>query len=133
MKTLLLFFLTCIIGSGAFLAATNMKWHIFPQIAGLGFSATSRLYAIQDKGQAEVYLKHPVLGIRLIEISKALMNLDDNHARRIFGNPDDMKLKSYMTLFGALPSADPVFGHVLAKFFNGIQDWVTLRLLDEGS
>jgi uncharacterized protein (DUF1810 family) len=110
---------------------SHWMWYIFPQIAGLGFSETSKFYALKDQAEAETYLQHPVLGQHLIEISKALLELEDNHATRIFGSPDDMKLKSSMTLFGALPGTDPVFGQVLAKYFNGIQDWVTLRLLEE--
>jgi uncharacterized protein (DUF1810 family) len=106
-------------------------WYIFPQIAGLGFSDTSKFYALKNQKEAEAYLNHPVLGQRLIEISTALMKLEDNHASRIFGNPDDLKLKSSMTLFAALPDTDPVFSKVLAKFFNGIPDWETLNLLKE--
>jgi uncharacterized protein (DUF1810 family) len=101
----------------------------FPQIAGLGFSETSKFYALKDQAEAEAYLKHPVLGQHLIEISNTLLALEDNHAKRIFGSPDDLKLKSSMTLFAALPDTKPVFGQVLAKYFNGIQDWETLRLL----
>jgi uncharacterized protein (DUF1810 family) len=106
-------------------------WYIFPQITGLRFSETSKFYAIKDQQEAEAYLQHPVLGQRLIDISKALLELEDNHATRIFGSPDDMKLKSSMTLFGALPGTDPVFAQILAKYFNGIHDWETLRLLSE--
>ncbi|RYZ37360.1 MAG: DUF1810 family protein [Sphingobacteriales bacterium] len=100
-----------------------------PQIAGLGYSETSKFYAIKNKNEAAAYLNHPLLGQRLIEISGALLELEDNHATRIFGSPDDRKLKSSMTLFVALPGADPVFAQVLAKYFNGIQDRVTLNLL----
>src|ERR1700709_704106 len=82
---------------------SHWMWYIFPQIAGLGFSETSRFYALKDQAEAEAYLQHPVLGSRLIEISKALLEIEDNHATRIFGNPDDLKLKSSMTLFSALP------------------------------
>jgi uncharacterized protein (DUF1810 family) len=110
---------------------SHWMWYIFPQIAGLGFSETSKFYAIKDQQEAEAYLQHPVLGQRLIDISKALLELEDNHATRIFGSPDDMKLKSSMTLFGALPGTDPVFAQILAKYFNGIHDWETLRLLSE--
>jgi uncharacterized protein (DUF1810 family) len=110
---------------------SHWMWYIFPQIAGLGFSGTSKFYALKDQAEAEAYLQHPVLGQRLIEISKALLEIEDNHATRIFGNPDDMKLKSSMTLFASLANTDPVFGQVLAKYFNGIHDWVTLRLLSE--
>jgi len=108
---------------------SHWMWYIFPQLAGLGFSETSKFYALKDPAEAEAYLQHPVLGQRLIAISKALLELEDNHASRIFGSPDDLKLKSSMTLFGSLPGTDPVFGQVLTKYFNGIQDWETLRLL----
>jgi uncharacterized protein (DUF1810 family) len=110
---------------------SHWMWYIFPQIAGLGYSETSKFYAIKDQQEAEAYLNHPVLGSRLIEISKALLELEDNHATRIFGSPDDMKLKSSMTLFATLPNTDPVFTHILVKYFNGIQDWVTLNLLKQ--
>jgi uncharacterized protein (DUF1810 family) len=112
------------------LKRSHWMWYIFPQIAGLGLSETSRLYAIKDKAEAEAYLLHPILGSRLIEISKALVDLEDNHATRIFGSPDDLKLKSSMTLFAALPGTDPVFTQVLIKYFNGIKDWETLRLIN---
>jgi uncharacterized protein (DUF1810 family) len=108
---------------------SHWMWYIFPQIAGLGFSETSKFYALKDQAEAEAYLQHPVLGRRLIDISKALLELEDNHASRIFGSPDDLKLKSSMTLFASLPGADPVFGQVLVKFYNDIRDWETLRLL----
>jgi uncharacterized protein (DUF1810 family) len=109
---------------------SHWMWYIFPQIVGLGLSDTSRFYAIKDQAEAEAYLLHPILGNRLIEISKALVDLEDNHATRIFGSPDDLKLKSSMTLFAALPGTDPVFSQVLTKYFNGIKDWETLRLIN---
>lgn len=108
---------------------SHWMWYIFPQIAGLGFSDTSKFYALKDQAEAEAYLQHPILGKRLVEISEALLALQDDHASRIFGSPDDLKLKSSMTLFSVLPDADPVFKQVLNKFFNGIQDWETIRLL----
>jgi uncharacterized protein (DUF1810 family) len=108
---------------------SHWMWYIFPQIAGLGLSETSKFYALKDQAEAQAYLDHPVLGQRLIEISKALLILDDDHATRILGSPDDLKLKSSMTLFAALPCADPVFTQVLRKFYNGIADWMTLQLL----
>jgi len=109
---------------------SHWMWYIFPQIAGLGLSETSKFYAIKDRAEAEAYFKHPVLGKRLLEISQALIELEDNHATRILGRPDDMKLKSSMTLFAALPDTNPVFAAVLTKFFNGIPDWETQRLLN---
>jgi len=108
---------------------SHWMWYIFPQITGLGFSETSKFYAIKDRVEAETYLQHPVLGKRLIEISEALLVLNDNDATHIFGSPDDMKLKSSMTLFAALPGANPVFTEVLNKFYNGISDPETQRLL----
>ncbi len=109
---------------------THWMWFIFPQISGLGFSETSKFYAIRDKEEAEDYLKHPVLGKRLIEICRALLDLADNHANRIFGSTDEMKLKSSMTLFASLNNTDPVFQFVLDKFFNGLTDKKTLEILE---
>ena len=111
---------------------SHWMWYIFPQLAGLGFSKTSRFYAIKDRQEAEAYLRHPVLGGRLVEITHALVALDDDHATRILGSPDDLKLKSCMTLFAALPGAHTVFDDALKKFFNGMRDWETVRLLERG-
>lgn len=109
---------------------SHWMWYIFPQIAGLGFSSTSKFFAIKDLTEAESYLEHPVLGQRLIEISTALLEIEDKTAPQIFGSPDDMKLKSSMTLFGALKNTNPVFQSVLDKYFNGTKDQRTLELLD---
>ena len=104
-------------------------WYIFPQIQGLGFSETSKFYAIKNIDEAAVYLKHPVLGERLIRICHALIKNPGDDANKIFGSPDDMKLKSSMTLFAALPGTDPVFQTVLDKFFNGTRDNKTIEIL----
>ena len=109
---------------------SHWMWYIFPQIAGLGFSSTSKFYAIKDRSEAESYLAHPVLGRRLTEISNALLEIEGKTANQIFGSPDDVKLKSSMTLFGALDAADPVFGKVLDKYFGGAKDYKTLELID---
>jgi uncharacterized protein (DUF1810 family) len=108
---------------------SHWMWFIFPQIQGLGFSATSKLYAIKDIHEAEAFLKHPLLGSRLITISNELLKLDSNDAHTIFGSPDDMKLQSSMTLFSSLNNANPVFDLVLQKFFKGIKDENTLQRL----
>lgn len=108
---------------------SHWMWFIFPQIAGLGFSETSRYYAIKDLQEAAGFLNHPVLGSRLINISRELLKLKVNDAHGVFGSPDDLKLKSSMTLFSMLPEADPVFQTVLEKFFNGEKDTKTLRLI----
>ncbi len=109
---------------------SHWMWYIFPQIAGLGFSSTSKFYAIKDRGEAENYLAHPTLGIRLVEISNALLSVEGKPANQIFGSPDDVKLRSSMTLFGALENTNPVFRKVLDKYFNGAKDRRTLELID---
>ena len=109
---------------------SHWMWYIFPQIAGLGFSSTSKFYAIKDIAEAENYLAHPILGNRLIEISNALLEVEDKTASQIFGSPDDVKLKSSMTLFGALTATNPVFQKVLDKYFDGAKDRKTLELID---
>jgi len=108
---------------------SHWMWYIFPQIQGLGFSETSKFYAIKDLDEAADYLNHPVLGSRLLEISRELVKLKASNATSVFGTPDDMKLKSSMTLFAALPATDPVFQQVLDKFFNGAKDEKTLQQL----
>jgi uncharacterized protein (DUF1810 family) len=108
---------------------THWMWYVFPQIQGLGLSETARFYALEDKREAAAYLAHPVLGRRLLEISKALLDLPSNDPQAILGSPDDLKLKSCMTLFAALQGADPVFQQVLDKFYRGARDEKTLRIL----
>lgn len=110
---------------------SHWMWYIFPQIRGLGFSETSKFYAIKDKNEAEEYLTDPLLGSRLIEISNALLSLTTDNAGEIFGNPDDLKLRSSMTLFASVKNDNPVFQSVLDKFFKGEKDKKTLELLRE--
>ena len=108
---------------------SHWMWYIFPQIHGLGFSSISQHYAIQDASEAAAYVQHPVLGARLVEIAQALLGLAVSNATSIMGSPDDLKLRSSMTLFGAVPGASPVFQQVLDKFFGGAPDAKTLQLL----
>lgn len=108
---------------------SHWMWYIFPQIKGLGFSSMSKFFALEDLYEAESYLQHPVLGHRLREISNALLKLDTNDANKVMGSPDDFKLRSSMTIFSEVPSADPVFSKVLEKFFNGKKDDTTLEIL----
>ncbi|MGI4741479.1 MAG: DUF1810 domain-containing protein [Janthinobacterium lividum] len=108
---------------------SHWMWYIFPQIQGLGFSEISQHYAIRDAAEAAAYIQHPVLGARLREISGELLKLPGSNAGSIFGSPDDLKLRSSMTLFGALPGADPVFQAVLDKFFASAPDSKTHQLL----
>lgn len=109
---------------------SHWMWYVFPQIKGLGFSSASKFYAICSLKEAEAYLKHPVLGLRLAEICQALLELEGYSANDIFGSPDDLKLKSSMTLFAQVPATNPVFGEVLEQFFKGGKDMATLTLLD---
>jgi uncharacterized protein (DUF1810 family) len=110
---------------------THWMWYIFPQIEGLGFSETSKYYAIKDLREVEDFLRHPVLGSRLIRICKGLLDLPGRNAQEILGNPDDLKLKSSMTLFASVANSDPLFFSVLDKFFDGHMDEQTMKLLHE--
>lgn len=107
---------------------THWMWYIFPQIAGLGFSSTAQFYAISSMQEAKDYYAHPVLGKRLVEISEALLALDTSDAGAVMGYPDDLKLRSSMTLFLAA-SGDAVFQRVLDKFYSGKPDSKTLSIL----
>ncbi|WP_342647850.1 DUF1810 domain-containing protein [Mucilaginibacter sp. CSA2-8R] len=109
---------------------SHWMWYIFPQLRGLGMSETARFYGIQDKQEAMDYLNTQVLSKRLIEICEALLALPGNDPHYIFGSPDDMKLKSSMTLFASLPNANPVFEQVLSKYYDGDRDQKTLQLIN---
>ena len=108
---------------------SHWMWYIFPQIQGLGYSAMAQHYAIRDLGEAREYLQHPLLGPRLIEISEALLALEESDPRRVMGSPDDLKLRSCMTLFQCAAPDQPVFGKVLDKFYGGKPDGRTLEIL----
>jgi uncharacterized protein (DUF1810 family) len=108
---------------------THWMWYIFPQIKGLGSSETANYYAIKDLNEAAAYLQHPILSKHLVEISEEVLNLKGKTATQIFGTPDDMKLRSCMTLFANVENTNPVFQKVLEKFFNGLPDELTLQLL----
>ncbi len=107
---------------------SHWMWYIFPQIQGLGFSETAKFYAIKDAQEAADFLAHPVLGSSLLEICAALLVLASDDAHSLMGSPDDLKLKSSMTLFASL-HANPVFQQILDKFYGGTQDDKTLRIL----
>ena len=108
---------------------SHWMWFIFPQLAGLGHSDMARFYAIRDLDEACDYLTHPVLGSRLIEIAHALLGIDGRSARQVMGSPDDLKLRSSMTLFSLVPAANPVFQAVLDKFFAGLPDPKTVAMV----
>jgi uncharacterized protein (DUF1810 family) len=108
---------------------SHWMWYIFPQIQGLGFSETSKFYAIKDSNEAEEFLNHPVLGNRLIRICNELLHLKTDNAHKVLGTPDDLKLRSSLTLFSSLPDTNFVFQKVLDKFFNGEKDERTLEII----
>ena len=103
-------------------------WYIFPQIQGLGFSSTAQYYAIENLEEAKAYLADPVLRERLLEISNALLALDSCDPSEVMGYPDDLKLRSSMTLFSLAEPECTVFRDVLDKFYNGQEDSRTIAL-----
>ncbi|TXI18093.1 MAG: DUF1810 domain-containing protein [Nitrosomonas sp.] len=108
---------------------SHWMWYIFPQLAGLGHSAMSQRYAIQSAAEAKAYLNHSVLGPRLIQCVKVLLEIDGRSAHEIFGSPDDMKLRSCATLFASITPKGSVFECLLEKYFHGKQDRKALDLL----
>jgi uncharacterized protein (DUF1810 family) len=107
---------------------SHWMWFVFPQVAGLGFSAMSQRYAIASRAEACAYLAHPVLGPRLIECTRLVLAVEGRTINAIFGAPDDAKFRSSMTLFDAV-SDDPVFDEALARYFSGERDRATLDIL----
>ena len=108
---------------------SHWMWYIFPQFAGLGFSAMSQRYAIRSAAEAQAYLNHPILGPRLIRCCEALLAINGRSAHEIFGSPDDRKLQSCATLFASITPADSVFERVLDQYFHGERDQKTLNFL----
>jgi uncharacterized protein (DUF1810 family) len=109
---------------------SHWMWYVFPQFAGLGSSPMAQRYAIRSRAEAEAYLRHPVLGSRLVEIGEAALGIEGKSALDVFGSPDDLKLKSCATLFAAVSPPGSVFERLLQKYFGGARDNKTLRLLD---
>jgi uncharacterized protein (DUF1810 family) len=107
---------------------SHWMWFIFPQLAGLGSSDTARHFAIRSREEAEAYLRHAVLGPRLLTCANATLDVEGRSAHDIFGNPDDMKLRSSATLFAAVSEPDSVFHRLIARYF-GAPDERTLELL----
>lgn len=108
---------------------SHWMWWIFPQVKGLGQSPTSQAYAIEDTAEARAYLAHDVLGPRLRECCRALLDLEDMSAERVLGGVDAMKLRSSMTLFAHADPEDRLFTDVLDRFYDGEPDDRTARLL----
>lgn len=108
---------------------THWMWFVFPQYKGLGRSDTAVKYAIKSKDEAIAYLNHPTLRKRLLEITEALLTLKSLSAYDVFGEPDDLKLKSSMTLFDAVQSEITLFDKILEKYFSGERCDSTLNQL----
>lgn len=108
---------------------SHWMWFIFPQLAGLGQSPASRRYAISSLEEARAYVEHPVLGPRLEECARALLQRTGGSARDIFGGIDAMKLRSSMTLFHRADPDNALYGEVLDRYFGGELDSATDRLL----
>jgi uncharacterized protein (DUF1810 family) len=108
---------------------THWMWFVFPQIQGLGSSENARYYAITNADEARAYLAHPVLGPRLVEITRALLGVEGKSAHAIFGSPDDMKLRSSATLFASISPPGSIFEEILARFFTCQPDPETVRRL----
>jgi len=109
---------------------SHWMWFVFPQIEGLGFSSTTQYYSIKSPEEARQYLAHPVLGKRLRECCESILALEGLSVSGIFGYPDDLKLKSSMTLFASVAQGQSVFIRVLDRYFQGARDERTLALLD---
>jgi uncharacterized protein (DUF1810 family) len=112
---------------------THWMWFVFPQMEGLGVSETSRYYGIGSREEAAAYLEHPVLGPRLVQCAEALLALEGKSASQVFGYPDDLKLRSCLTLFADVGGAHSVFLFVLEKYYGGQRDSRTLELLQRGA
>ncbi|MFN8578532.1 MAG: DUF1810 domain-containing protein [Candidatus Sericytochromatia bacterium] len=110
---------------------SHWMWYIFPQIQGLGFSEISKYYSIRNLEEAKLYLKHNVLGSRLIEISEMLLTIEGKTANNIFGYPDDLKLKSSMTLFKYISPDNSIFHKILDKYFNKEDEYKTLEIINK--
>ena len=108
---------------------THWMWFVFPQLAGLGSSPTAVRYALKSLEEARAYLAHPVLGPRLLQCAEAALAVEGRTANEVFGYPDDLKLQSCATLFGAASPPGSAFERLLEKFYGGQRDAATLRLL----
>ncbi|WP_431244484.1 DUF1810 domain-containing protein [Flavobacterium sp. P21] len=112
---------------------SHWMWFIFPQLRGLGFKDYNIYYGIESLKEARLYLNHPILGKRLEEITRAMLQIENKTALEILGRPDERKLKSCMTLFSLVPQAPEYFVKVLEKYYGGEKDETTLRLIKDST
>ena len=110
---------------------THWIWYIFPQLRGLGKSEKSFFFGLEDIAEAEAYLAHEILGVRLIEITTALLDLPEANILKIVSGVDAVKLRACMTLFGQTENAPEIFEKILEKYFKGKQDEKTLSLMQK--
>jgi uncharacterized protein (DUF1810 family) len=108
---------------------THWMWFIFPQIKGLGNSPTAIEFAISSREEADAYLKHPVLGLRLRECTRLVNQIEGRSVPQIFGYPDDLKFRSSMTLFANTTCENQIFKDALKKYFAGEPDQLTIERL----
>lgn len=109
--------------------ATHWMWFVFPQLAALGRSAMARRFGIDGREEAAAYWRHPVLGPRLKRCAELVLAVRGRTVHEIFGTPDDVKLRSCLTLFEAVAPEEPVFAQVLEQHFGGTRDAATVALL----
>jgi uncharacterized protein (DUF1810 family) len=108
---------------------SHWMWFVFPQLRGLGKSEMARHYGIGSREEAEAYVRHPLLGARLKECTELALRVPEKTANEIFGSPDDLKFRSSMTLFARVAPEEMLFDRVLARFFGGVGDENTIRML----
>jgi uncharacterized protein (DUF1810 family) len=108
---------------------SHWRWCVFPQIAGLGSSAMARRYAVSSLEEARAYLARPLLGGRLRECTRLVLDVEGRDAHAIFGSPDDLKFHSSMTLFARAAEGESMFRAALGKYFNAVEDVGTLERL----
>ena len=109
---------------------THWMWFVFPQIRGLGRSPMSEIFAISSLQEAKAYLAHPILGPRLKECTQLVNAVEGHSISQIFGNPDDMKFRSCMTLFAQATGDNKIFQDALQKHFGGKPDPMTIELIE---
>lgn len=109
--------------------ASHWMWFVFPQIQGLGHSSTAQHFAIASRAEAEIYLRHPVLGPRLRECTRLVIETEGRSIEEIFGYPDDLKFRSSMTLFAHATADNQVFVEAVSKYFGGEYDPLTVARL----
>lgn len=110
---------------------SHWMWFILPQLLGLGRSATAKFYGISGLSEAKAYLAHPILGFRIRETVAVLLQQNHYDAHLIFGSPDDLKLKSSLTLFAiAEEDGNNIFRKALEVYFQGISDSKTVEMLN---